>query len=231
MNATASEEATVFAPWPVFEPDEIEAAADVLKSGRVNYWTGSEGRQFEEEFADFAGTRYAIALANGTVALEAAFEALGIGPGDEVILTPRTFLASASAVVRVGAIPVFADVDRRSGNFDLDSVEAAITPKTRAILAVHLAGWPCDMPRLMEIAAAKGIHVVEDCAHRKLADQLGQATHVIDVIVRDQHVVQLGQAVATRGRNDALCAVGILGTEIRWPSGVDQQRPLLRRDV
>jgi hypothetical protein len=164
MNATVSGEATVFSPWPVFGQDEIDASALVLSSGKVNYWTGNEGRLFEEEFAAFAGTRHAIALANGTVALEAAFEALGIGPGDEVILTPRTFLASASAVVRVGAKPVFADVDRRSGNFDLDCVEAVITPHTRAILAVHLGGWPCDMPRLLELASSKGIHVIEDCA-------------------------------------------------------------------
>jgi dTDP-4-amino-4,6-dideoxygalactose transaminase len=164
MRATASQETTVFAPWPVFEPDEIEAATAVLSSGKVNYWTGNEGRRFEEEFASFAGVRHAIALANGTVAIEAALEALGIGPGDEVILTPRTFLASASAIVRVGAKPVFVDVDRRSGNFDLDCVEAAITPRTRAILAVHLGGWPCDMPRLVEIASARGIYVIEDCA-------------------------------------------------------------------
>jgi dTDP-4-amino-4,6-dideoxygalactose transaminase len=164
MNATASDEMTVFAPWPVFEPDEIQSATTVLSSGKVNYWTGNEGRFFEDEFAAYVGVRHAIALSNGTVALEAAFEALGIGLGDEVILTPRTFLASASAIVRVGAKPVFVDVDRRSGNFDLDCVEAAITPRTRAILAVHLGGWPCDMPRLMDLAAGKGIHVIEDCA-------------------------------------------------------------------
>ncbi|RYD86066.1 MAG: DegT/DnrJ/EryC1/StrS aminotransferase family protein [Verrucomicrobiaceae bacterium] len=182
MNAVATQEQTTFAPWPFFEPDEIEAANTVLSSGKVNYWTGTEGRRFEEEFADFAGVRHAIALANGTVALEAAFEALGIGPGGEVILTPRTFLASASAIVRVGATPVFADIDHRSGNFDINCVEAAITSRTRAILAVHLGGWPCDMSRLMDLASAKGIHVVEDCAQAHGASYAGRSVGSFGII-------------------------------------------------
>src|SRR5512138_3183689 len=98
-----------FAPWPHFGEDEIAAATRVLRSGKVNYWTGDEGRTFEEEFAAVAGTRRAVAVANGTVALELALHALGIGPGDEVITTPRTFIATASCVIARGATPVFAD--------------------------------------------------------------------------------------------------------------------------
>ena len=164
IETQPSTEPIAFGPWPTFDPDEIEAASTVLRSGKVNYWTGNEGRLFEEEFASAIGVKRAIALTNGTVALEAAFEALGIGKGDEVILSPRTFLASASAIVRCGAIPVFADVDRRSGNLDVAATEAAITPRTRAILAIHLAGWPCDLPGLSALAQSCGIALVEDCA-------------------------------------------------------------------
>ncbi len=163
-----------FAPWPHFEADEIEAAGRVLASGKVNYWTGPEGRLFETEFAAAMGAKRAIAMANGTVALEAAFEALGIGAGDEVVLTPRTFLASASAVVRYGAIPVFADVDRRTGNLDPRRVEEATTPRTRAILAVHLAGWPCDLPALSALAESRGVALVEDCAQAHGASYAGR---------------------------------------------------------
>lgn len=154
----------VFAPWPVFEPDEIAAATGVLSSGKVNYWTGTEGRRFEEEFAEWTGVRRAIVMANGTVALEAIFETLGIGQGDEVIMAPRTFLASASAVVRTGGTPVFADIDRRTGNLDPAAVEKVITPRTKAILAIHLGGWPCDMPTLAALCQAHNLHFIEDCA-------------------------------------------------------------------
>lgn len=125
--------------WPCFSQDEIEAAARVLGSGKVNYWTGEEGRQFEREFAEFAGCRHAIALANGTVALECALKVLGVGPGDEVVTTGRTFIASASCAVTLGAHPRFADVDRESQNITADSIRQVLTPRTRAIVAVHLA--------------------------------------------------------------------------------------------
>lgn len=153
-----------FAPWPFFPADEVDAAAAVLRSGKVNYWTGSEGRLFEQAFATFAGCRYAVALANGSVALEAALKVLGIGPGDEVITTCRTFIASASCAVAVGARPVMADVDPNSQNITAKSIQPLITPKTKAIVAVHLAGWPCDMDPIMELARDHGIKVVEDCA-------------------------------------------------------------------
>ncbi|MBM9531577.1 DegT/DnrJ/EryC1/StrS aminotransferase family protein, partial [Desulfoprunum benzoelyticum] len=155
---------TPFPPWPNFTAEEAEAVASVLLSNRVNYWTGKEGREFEKEFAAWAGTRYAIALANGTVALDAALLALGIGRGDEVVVTPRTFLASASCIANARAVPVFADVDRDSQNITAATIRAVLTPRTRAVICVHLAGWPCDMDAIMALAEERGLAVIEDCA-------------------------------------------------------------------
>src|ERR1035437_8747136 len=151
--ASAAPTATLFCPWPYFAPDEIEAAAAVLQSGNVNYWTGEEGRLFEKEFATFAGCKHAFAVANGTVALEGALRALGIGAGDEVITTSRTFIASASCAVAVGARPVIADGQRDSQNITADSIRKVLSPRTKAIVAVHLAGWPCEMDPILELAA------------------------------------------------------------------------------
>lgn len=162
------------APWPYFAADEIEAVTAVLRSGKVNYWTGQEGRRFEAEFARYVGTKYGICVANGTVALELALHALGIEPGDEVITTSRTFIASASCVVMRGARPVFADVDRQSQNITAESIRRVITPKTRAIIAVHLAGWPCDMDSIMALAAEHGLKVIEDCAQAHGATYKGR---------------------------------------------------------
>lgn len=153
-----------FAPWPFFDNDEIEAAVQVLCSGNVNYWTGEEGRLFEKEFAAFCGCEYAVALANGTVALECALKALGIGRGDEVITTSRTFVASASCAAMLGAQPVCADVDRESQNITAKTIERVLTTRTKAIVAVHLAGWPCDMDPILELAKEHNLKVVEDCA-------------------------------------------------------------------
>jgi dTDP-4-amino-4,6-dideoxygalactose transaminase len=159
-----------YAPWPVFAEDEIEAVARVLRSGKVNYWTGEEGRAFEREFADFAGTRHAIAVANGTVALDLALHGLGIGARnggretDEVVVTPRSFIASVSCVVNAGARPVFADVDPDSGNITPETVAPCIGPRTRAIICVHLAGWPCDMDGFRNLVAGRDIALIEDCA-------------------------------------------------------------------
>jgi dTDP-4-amino-4,6-dideoxygalactose transaminase len=152
------------AAWPNFSDDEILSVAAVLKSGKVNQWTGSEVQNFQDEFAAFCGVKHAIALANGTVALELALYALDIGPGDEVIVTPRTFVASASCVALRGAKPVFADVDSESQNIDAESIRKVITPRTRAIIPVHLAGWPCDMDPILEVAHEYGLKVIEDCA-------------------------------------------------------------------
>ena len=155
---------TPFPPWPSFSEEEIDAVSRVLRSGRVNAWTGEECRTFEREFADWVGTRHAIALANGTVALDIVWQVLGIGQGDEVITTPRTFQASAASIAMSGARPVFADVDRQTQNITPATVAPLITPRTRAILCVHLAGWPCDMHGFRELADAHGLKIVEDCA-------------------------------------------------------------------
>lgn len=152
------------APWPYFEGDEIDAALKVLQSGKVNYWTGEEGRSFEREFAAVAGCEYAVAVANGTLALELALYVLGIGPGDEVVVPSRTFLASASSVVMRGATPVIADIDRVSQNLTAETIRAVLSPRTKAIIAVHLAGWPCDMDSILEIAKEYDLKIVEDCA-------------------------------------------------------------------
>ncbi len=161
MNKTWS---LPFSPWPVFSKDEIERVQEVLQSGKVNYWTGGEGKKFEASFANFCGTKYAIALSNGTAALELALEALSIGPGDEVIVTPRTFLASVSCVVTRGATPVFADVDPVSGNITASTIQKVLSKKTKAIIPVHLAGWPCEMDKIMALAKAHNLYVIEDCA-------------------------------------------------------------------
>lgn len=155
---------TPFSPWPSFSDEEANAVRDVILSNKVNYWTGTQGREFEKEFAAWADTQYAIALANGTVALDLALKALGIGAGDEVIVTSRTFLASVSSIVNAGATPVFADVDRDSQNFTAQSIRAVMTPRTRAVICVHLAGWPCDMDPIMALAQEFDLKVIEDCA-------------------------------------------------------------------
>lgn len=161
---------TSLSPWPNFSPAEVDAVSAVLSSNRVNYWTGTECRNFEKEFADWAGCGHAIALANGTLALDLALHGLGIGSAnggsrsDEVVVTPRTFLASVSCVVNAGASPVFADVDGESGNLTASTIAEVITPATRAVIPVHLAGWPCDMDPIMDLARKHGMKVIEDCA-------------------------------------------------------------------
>ncbi|SKA89362.1 dTDP-4-amino-4,6-dideoxygalactose transaminase [Thiothrix eikelboomii] len=155
---------TQLPPWPSFTPEEAEAVSRTLLSNKVNYWTGNECREFEKEFAAWCGTAHAIALANGTVALDVALKALGVGQGDEVIVTSRTFLASVSCIVTAGAIPVFADIDRDSQNITAATIAPMITPRTRAIICVHLAGWPCEMDAIMQLAAQHKLYVIEDCA-------------------------------------------------------------------
>lgn len=155
---------TPFSPWPSFSEEEADAARAVILSNKVNYWTGQECREFEKEFAIWAQVDYAVALANGTVALDLALRALGIGRGDEVVVTPRTFLASVSSIVNCGANPVFADVDCDTQNFTADSIRPVLTSRTRAVICVHLAGWPCDMDPIMSLAKEFKIKVIEDCA-------------------------------------------------------------------
>jgi dTDP-4-amino-4,6-dideoxygalactose transaminase len=163
-------------PWPRFEEDEMAAVAEVLRTGKVNYWTGTVGRDFEKRFAEYFGVRHAIAMANGTVTLQACLRVLGIGPGDEVVTTPRTFIGTTSAIVMEGATPVFADVDRDSGNITAETIASVITPRTKAIIPVHLAGWPCDMEAIMALAEERGLKVIEDCAQSHGARIRGQHT-------------------------------------------------------
>jgi dTDP-4-amino-4,6-dideoxygalactose transaminase len=180
MNATkaeipASQPVEPMPGWPHFDDEQVAAVTRVLRSGRVNYWTGTEGRSFEREYGEAIGVPYSIALTNGTVALELALAMLGVGPGDEVVTSPRTFIASASCAVMRGAQPVFADVDRDSQNITAATIERVLTPRTRAIIPVHLAGWPCEMDRIMELARARNIAVIEDCAQANGATLQGRA--------------------------------------------------------
>jgi dTDP-4-amino-4,6-dideoxygalactose transaminase len=164
----------LFKPWPNYPEDEVVAATNVLRTGKVNYWTGEEGHYFEREFADYCNVNYALAVTNGTIALELALIGLEIGSGDEVIVTPRTFIASASAIVMRGATPVFADVDPTSQNITAETIAHVITPHTRAIIVVHLAGWPCDMDPIMALADSHDLKVIEDCAQAHGASYKGR---------------------------------------------------------
>ena len=165
---------TPFSPWPSFTEEEADAVRAVILSNKVNYWTGQETRSFEKEFAAWSGTEYAVALANGTVALDVALKALDIGPGDEVVVTSRTFLASVSSIVNAGAVPVFADVDLDSQKFTAETISAVLTPRTKALICVHLAGWPCDMDPIMDLAAEHDLKVIEDCAQAHGAHYKGR---------------------------------------------------------
>jgi len=161
--------------WPCFTKEELIAVQDVLSSNKVNYWTGEVCREFEKEFALWSESKYAITLANGTLALDAALKALGVSTGDEVIVTSRTFIASVSSIINAGAVPVFVDIDRSSQNITSNTIHAAINKKTKAIVCVHLAGWPCDMDEIMTIADEYGLHVIEDCAQAHGAKYKGKS--------------------------------------------------------
>ncbi len=161
--------------WPAYTLEEADKISNVLLSNKVNYWTGSECRKFEKEFAAFSDTKYAVAVSNGTVALDLAFKAIGISNGDEVIVTSRTFLASVSSIINAGAIPIFVDISPESQNITPENIEKALSKKTKAILCVHLAGWPCDMDPIMKIASRNNIFVVEDCAQAHGAKYKGKS--------------------------------------------------------
>ncbi|CAM4436283.1 DegT/DnrJ/EryC1/StrS family aminotransferase [Vibrio agarivorans] len=170
---------TPFSPWPSFTQEEADAVSRVLLSNKVNYWTGDECREFEKEFAAWAGCEYAIALGNGTLALDVALKALGVSEGDEVITTPRTFLASASSIVTSGAVPVFADVDLNSQAITAESIQAVLTPKTKAVIVVHLAGMPAEMDAIMALSQQHGFYVIEDCAQAHGAKYKGRSVGTI----------------------------------------------------
>ncbi len=166
---------TPFSPWPSFSEEEANAVRDVLLSNKVNYWTGTHCREFEKEFAAYADSKFAVALANGTLALDLALNALGVGNDDEVIVTPRTFIASISTVVNAGAKPVFADVDIESQNIEAHTIEPVITSKTKAIIVVHLAGRPAEMDAIMALAEKHNLYVIEDCAQAHGAQYKGRS--------------------------------------------------------
>tara|TARA_Y100000816_G_scaffold220412_1_gene165396 strand:- start:471 stop:1667 length:1197 start_codon:yes stop_codon:yes gene_type:complete len=153
-----------YSPWPSFSKEEIQSVNEVLLSNKVNYWTGNECRKFEKEFAAWSDSKYAVSLANGTLALDIAFKALGLGNGDEVIVTSRSYIASVTSIINSNATPVFVDIDPISQNITPDNIRAAITKKTKAIVCVHLAGWPCEMDEIMDIAKSHKLFVIEDCA-------------------------------------------------------------------
>jgi dTDP-4-amino-4,6-dideoxygalactose transaminase len=166
---------TKFSPWPSFSEEEATAVKDTILSNKVNYWTGQECREFEKEFAAWVGTDFAIALSNGTLALDVALKAVGVSVGDDVIVTPRTFLASASTVVTAGANPIFADVDLNSQNITAETIAKVLTPNTKAVIVVHLAGMPADMDPIMALAAQHGFAVIEDCAQAHGAKYKGRS--------------------------------------------------------
>jgi dTDP-4-amino-4,6-dideoxygalactose transaminase len=155
---------TKFSSWPSFTQEEADSVRDVLLSNKVNYWTGNECREFEKEFSTYSNTQYSVALGNGTQALDVALKALNVGDGDEVIVTSRTFIASISSIVNSGATPVFADVDLDSQNITAESIQSVITSKTKTVVCVHLAGWPCEMDEIMNLANEFNLFVIEDCA-------------------------------------------------------------------
>ena len=161
--------------WPYFDIEDINKASEILKSGKINYWTGFEGREFEKEFSSYIGVKHSVAVDNGTNALILAAHALGISKGDEVIMGPRTFVASAFSIMHLGAKPVFIDIDRDSQNMDSNLIEAAITPKTKAVMAIHLAGWPCEMDQIQEICNKYNLFLIEDCAQAHGAKYNGKS--------------------------------------------------------
>lgn len=164
----------VFPTWPQYAQDEIDAVSAVLRSGNANAWTGDQVRTFAQEFAEYIGAPYGIAVCNGTVALELALYALGISPDDDVIVPCKSFVATASSVVVYGARPVFADVDPESQNITVKNIKKVMTPKTRAIIVVHLGGWPCAMDTVCEFAAQNNLQVIEDCAQAHGATYKGK---------------------------------------------------------
>ena len=165
---------TNFSPWPSFTREEAKAVEKVLLSNKVNYWTGNECREFEKEFASWSNVKFAVALANGTLALESAFKSLNIGKNDEVIVTSRSYIASISSIINAGATPVFVDVDLSSQNITPESISSSITSNTKAIVCVHLAGWPCEMDEIISIAKQNNLFVIEDCAQAHGAKYKGK---------------------------------------------------------
>jgi len=197
LASLRSAEAPIRSLWPFHGEDEIAAVSRILRSGRVNALLHGEHRAaFEDQFAAYIGGAYAIAVANGTLALELALRALGIGVGDEVIVTPRSYFASVSCIVAVGATPVFAEIDPVSQNIDPDNIARMLTPRSRAVICVHLAGWPCDMNPIMALCRQRGIKVIEDCAQ------------ALGAVYRGRKVGSFGDAAAFSFCTDKIISTG-----------------------
>jgi len=160
--------------WPHFDDEQITATSGVLASGLTNYTNGPHGRAFEAAFAARHGSPHGLAVANGTVALELIAAAIGLGPGDDVVVTPRSFIASIASFARLGARPIFADVDPDSQAITAESISAVLTPRTKVIMPVHLAGWPAEMPAIMDLAGPHGITVIEDASQAHGATVAGR---------------------------------------------------------
>ena len=174
--------------WPIYEEDEIKLTSNILRSGKVNYWTGKEGSYFEKEFAAWCGTKYAIAVSNGSVALYAIYKSIGLKPGNEIITTPRTFIATSSSALMLGAIPIFSDVDENSGCITAEKIEPLITERTKAISIVHLAGWPADIVPIKNLAKRFNLFLIEDCSQAHGAS--------IEINGKSQSVGSFGDASA-----------------------------------
>jgi len=168
-----------FPAWPVFDEREVGALTEVLYSGAWGCTNGTKVKEFEEEFAELCGAKHAICLTSGTSALEVALWAAGVEPGDEVIVPPYTFIATASAVVMVGGIPVFVDIEPGTYNIDPTKIEEAITDRTKAIIPVHIGGRPADLDAIMEIASRHNLKVIEDCCQAHGAEWNGQRVGTI----------------------------------------------------
>lgn len=160
--------------WPYYSGDEKKIVNQTLSSGKVNYWTGNLCRKFETDFSNYIGTNYAISLNNGTVAIELALMAMNISNGDEVIVTPRSYVASVSSVVNVGAKPIFADIDPQSGNLTSETISKVISKKTKAVICVHITGIPCEMDKIMSLAKKMNLKVIEDCSQAHGAEYKGK---------------------------------------------------------
>ncbi|MCX6222262.1 MAG: DegT/DnrJ/EryC1/StrS family aminotransferase [Bacteroidia bacterium] len=161
--------------WPLYDETDIKCVADIVRSGKWgNPDCEGEVALFEKEFAAFCGTKYALTCVNGSVALRLALIACGVKAGDEVIVPPYTFIATASIVIEANCVPVFVDIDPRTYNLDASKIEAAITPRTKAIIPVHFAGMACDMDQIVSIAKAHGLRVIEDACHGHGAEYKGK---------------------------------------------------------
>lgn len=210
LSACADSRLPDFPVWPHYDDEQIAAVVDVLRRGEVNYWNGQEGRAFEREFAEFVGAPHAVAVANGTLALELALIALEIPTGSEVIVPSRTFLATASAVVARGCRPIFADVDETSGNISAETIAPLINSRTSAVICVHLAGWPCEMDAIRRLAERHDLKIIEDCAQAHGARYRGRP------------VGSLGDAAAFSFCTDKIISTGgegglvVLQDEASW---------------